>query len=383
MSVYDQRLEADLATIRARLEAVAADVEDNLRHSVQAVLEIDPKLANETVIKDRAVNQDIRDVDHLCHLFVVRHLPSGSHLRFISAALRLAVALERVGDYSVAICRCARQLESPLPDAVRHNIGMMGRHAVKALRTAVRGFLKADPDRARVSRGIASQAAAIYPYAFEVLISAADADSRPARDLFGTLLVFRLLQRTAEQAENICQQTLFAVTGRRKKEKRYRILFLDNDNALVSKLAEVALAESHPHAGRFGSAGLEPAPAFDPRLLEFCRRRGVAVPGEAPRSFHDALDVGPHYHVIVGLDIDPSSHFDVPVRTAVLSWDLAEPGDGADDEAARDGVAAAADGKVTAEHAAADGDAPADALYRRLMARIRDLMTTLGVRDEE
>ena len=358
MSLYDERLEADLQTIRSRLEGVAAEVEDNLRHSVQAVLELDARLANETVIKDRAVNQEIRDLDQLCHLFVARHLPSGSHLRFVSAVLRLAVALERVGDYSVAICRIARQIESPLPDTVVHNIELMSRHAGKAFGTALKGFVNGDPDSARVSRGIASQAAAIYPYAFEVLIAAAEPDRRPARDLFGALLVFRLMQRTAEQAENICRQTLFAVTGKRKKPKRYRILFLDADHAMTSRLAEVALGESHPHAGSFGSAGLEPAPAFDPRLLDFCRRRGIALPADAePRSFDEALDVGPHYHVIVGLGVDPSQHFDVPYRTAVLQWDLGE--------------------------GAAGAEADVDALYREVMVRIQGLMATLGVRDDE
>ena len=358
MSVYDQRLEADLLAIRSRLEAVGGRVEDNLRHSVQAVLECDAKLANETVIKDRGVNQDIRDLDHLCHLFVVRHLPSGSHLRFISAVLRLVVSLERVGDYSVAICRVARQIESPLPDTVVHNIEMMSRHAGKAFGTALQGFLDGDPDSARVSRGVASQAAAIYPYAFEVLIAAAEPDRRPARDLFGALLVFRLMQRTAEQAENICRQTLFAVTGKRKKAKRYRILFLDADHAMTSKLAEVALAESHPHAGQFGSAGLEPVPAFDPRLLDFCRRRGIGLTADdEPRSFDEALDVGPHYHVIVGLGVDPSRHFDVPYRTAVLQWDLGEDGGSAEMDL--------------------------DKLYREIMVRIRGLMTTMGVLDDE
>ncbi len=358
MSLYDKRLEADLLEIRARLRLVAEQVEDNLRHSVRAVLDSDPRLANETLVKDRAVNQDIRDLDHLCHLFVARHLPSGSHLRFISAALRLAVALERVGDYSVAICRVARHMESPLPDTVRHNIGMMGEHAGKALGTALRGFLDGDPDSARVSRGIASQTAAVYPYAFEVLISAAESESCPARDLFGALLVFRLLQRTAEQAENTCDMTLFAVKGKRKKAKRFRILFLDADHAMVGKLAELALSESYPHAGRFGSAGLEPADAFDSKLLGFCRRRGIVLPeGDAPRSFDEALDVGPHYHVIVGLGVDPSRHFEVPYRTAVLQWDLEEDG-------------------VTAETKTA-------ALYRVLMVRIRGLMTTLGVQDDE
>ena len=358
MSVYEERLEADLLAIRARLRLVGERVEENLRHGVRAVLEVDRRLANETLIKDRAVNRDIRDLDHLCHLFVARHLPSGSHLRFISAVLRLAVALERVGDYSVAICRVARHVESPLPDNVRHNIGMMGQHAGKALGTALKGFLEGDPDSARVSRGIASQTAAIYPYAFEGLISAAQSEGYPSRDQFGALLVLRLLQRTAEQADNVCRMTLFAVMGRRKKAKRFRILFLDADHALGSKLAQVALAESYPHAGRFGSAGLAPADEFDPRLLAFCRKRGIVLPeGDAPRSFDEALDVGPHYHVIVGLGVDPSGHFDVPTRTAVLQWDLEEDGVGAK--------------TGTAE------------LYRILMVRIRGLMTTLGVRDDE
>ncbi len=358
MSLYDKRLEADLLAIRARLQAVGEQVEENLRHGVRAVLEVDRRLANGTIIKDRAVNRQIRDLDHLCHLFVARHLPSGSHLRLISAVLRLSVALERVGDYAVAICRVARQIESPLPDTVQNNIGMMGSHAGKALGTAVKGFLEGDPDSARVSRGMASQAAAIYPYAFETLTSAADSDRRPARDLFGALLVFRLLQRTAEQAENTCEMTIFAVKGKRKKEKRYRILFVDADHAMIGKLAELALEEGYPHAGRFGSAGLQPGSSFDSRLLEFCGGRGIALPDdEAPRSFQEALDIGPHYHVIVGLDLDPSEHFKVPYRTAVLQWDLAEDGFTAETEV--------------------------DELYRGLMTRIRDLMTTLGVRDDE
>ena len=358
MSLYEERLEADLLEVRARLRAIAEQVEDNLRHSVRAVLDSDPRLANETLIKDRAVNQDIRDLDHLCHLFVARHLPSGSHLRFISAVLRLAVALERVGDYSVAICRVARHIESPLPDTLVHNIGMMSEHAGKALGTALKGFVEGDPDSARVSRGIASQTAAIYPYAFEVLIAAAESERCPARDLFGALLVFRLLQRTAEQADNACEMTLFAVKGKRKAEKRYRILFVDADHSLASKLAEVALAESYPYAGRFGSAGLQPAGDFDGRLLAFCRRRGVMLPEvDSPRSFDEALDVGPHYHVVVGIGVDPSRHFDVPYRTAVIQWDLEEDG-------------------VT-------GDSEVEDLYRSLMVRVRGLMTTLGVRDDE
>ena len=357
MSLYDQRLEADLVAIRTRLGDIGEQVLHNLRHGVQAVLDLDRRLANETLIKDRAVNQATREIDHLCHLFVARYLPSGSHLRFVSGVLRLSVAMERLGDYSVAICRVARQIESPLPDTVLHNIGLMSEHAGRALRAALDGFMAGDTDAARVSRGFAAQTAAVYPYAFEILSSAADSDPRPARDLFGALLVFRLMQRTAEQAENICQQTIFAVTGERKGEKRYRMLFVDADNAMVSKMAELACVESYPHAGRIGSAGLQAATGFAPALLAFCRRRGIVLPANAaPVAFADALDPLRHHHVIVGLGVDPDSHGSLPDRTAVLRWDPDED---------------------------VSGDEPnIEKLYRELMQRIRGLMTTLGVRDD-
>ncbi len=356
MSFYDERLDADIRAIRNRLRRVATQVEDNLRHAVQAVLDLDMRLANETMIKDRVVNLRISELDHLCHLFVVRYLPSGSHLRFISAVLRLSVALERVGDYAVAICRAARQVEVPLPATVRHHIEMMGRDACKALGRSAKGFLARDPAIAYVSGGIALQTAATYEFAVRVLTATADADRRPARDLFAALLVFRLLQRTAEQAENVSEMTLFAVEGLRKKEPRYRILFLDRDHSMPGKLAEIAVQEGYPHAGRMASAGLKPAAAFDEKLLAFCGQRGIQIdPYEVPRSLGEALDVGPDYHVVVGLGVDPSPHFDIPHTTAVLEWDLAED-------------------LVTPETSA-------DELYRILMIRVRDLMATLGVGD--
>ncbi|MGI9626087.1 MAG: hypothetical protein ACR2QM_04570, partial [Longimicrobiales bacterium] len=61
--LYDERLEQDLADIRARLKEVGDNVRRNVRHAVQAVVEYDRRLANETIIKDRAVNEDLKELD--------------------------------------------------------------------------------------------------------------------------------------------------------------------------------------------------------------------------------------------------------------------------------------------------------------------------------
>ena len=356
-SHYDERLQDDLDEIRSRLREVGDQVRHNLRHAVQSLVQLDRRLANETIIKDRAVNEDLKELDHVCHLFVVRHLPSAGHLRFVSAVLRLSVALERTGDYATTISRVALGLSDKAPGAVRRDVEMMGEQAIKAIAVSMEAFLEGDVEKANLGLGIASQVSTSYKNAYRDLISAGEADRRPVQDLFGLLLALRLLNRAADQADNACELTIFAVTGERKETKRYRILFVDEHNAMMSKLAEIAARASYPEAGRFSSAGLEPAEAFAPALSQFCQDRGIALEtGDRPGSLEDALDTSRHYHVVVGLGVDPAEPMgDVPFRTVILQWDLGE-----------DGITPTS----TAEEA-----------YRVLVHRVRDLMTTLGIRD--
>ena len=87
------------------------------------------------------MNRMTRRIDHLCHLFVARHLPSAGHLRFISATLRLDVELERVGDYAVSIAREAVQLSEPPTSAIARDIEMMAEQVQAVLHDAIRAFL--------------------------------------------------------------------------------------------------------------------------------------------------------------------------------------------------------------------------------------------------
>lgn len=353
-SLYDERLQEDLDDIRGRLEAVGNAVRDNLFHAVKAASERDRRLANETIIKDRAVNEDLKDLDHMCHLFVVRHLPSAGHLRFVSSVLRLSVALERVGDYATTICRVTLQLTDDVPGSIKRDIELMGDQAVKCVEVAMDAFLRGDVEQAKVGLGLASQVSGSYKNAFGDLIAAGERDRRPIGDLFAFLLIFRLLNRSADQADNACELTIFAVTGERKETKRYRILFVDQTNTGLSKLAEVAAEAGYPEAGSYASAGVDPGDAFDDELQTFCAQRGISLDG-VPRSIEDALDIRRHYHVIIGLSGDPAPHLEhVPFRTVVLEWDVKRE-----------------DGEGVGE------------LYRKLMGEISSLMTTLGVRDDE
>jgi len=356
---YEARLEHDLEEIRRGVQKVGGWVAENLHDAVLAMTRHDRTRANETIIRDRAVNKLTEELDHLSHLFVVRHLPSAGHLRFVSSVLRITVALERIGDYSVTVCRETLQLEGPLPEGLIQDIEVIGQQVQNALRSALASFVDGDLEKAAAGRGMAKQVNTTYRKAVADLIALGDRRETSAADLFALMLATRVLKRVGDQAENICEQTAFILTGETKSPKKYRILFVDRDNSLLSIMAEAFGREAYPEQGRYLSSGIDPAAAFDRGFVEFLADRGVEIDGK-PIQLEEALEkMSRHYHIVVGIGVNPSKHMDdIPFRTVVLEWDDAE-------------IREAASGL--------DGRERYQAMYREVAQNVTNLMETLGL----
>ncbi len=140
MTHYQERLERDLAEIRSRVQSVADMVEEQVRDAVEALLTHDSDLANQVILRDRIVNRDTRTLDRLCHGFVVRHLPVAHHLRYVSAVLRLDVALERIGDYAVTVCRHSLRCSGPPSESIARDIELIAQQARRSLSEALKAF---------------------------------------------------------------------------------------------------------------------------------------------------------------------------------------------------------------------------------------------------
>jgi len=325
VSHYEQRLERDLAEIRRRIEDVVGRIEANLADALRAVLEHDRRLANLTMLADRPVNHSIRVLDRLCHELVVRHLPTASPLRFVSAVLRLNVALERVGDYAVAICRQTAQAEGPPPPAVAKDIELIGHQASSLFHLAATAFLENSAEQADTVRKTARQLEAIFEKAHEDLFSAARQEQQPLEDLFKWSSVLQSLKRVGNQADNICRLTLFAAAGKTKQRKKFRVLFVDRRNTCLSQMAAGYACRTFSQSGAFSSAGWEPGKAIDPAVFAFMDRQGVDLREAKPKLLRPTTEQDRHYHIIIGLEGSPRDHLDqVPFRTVLLEWDLGE-----------------------------------------------------------
>ncbi len=319
MSNYEQRLAFDKNEIRRRVVNVGRAAERAVSTAVQGLLEPDPQLCYQTILGDLPINREVRAIDKLCHAFVARHLPSAGHLRFVSSALRMNIALERIGDYAVAIAREAVQLTQPAPDPLAADIRELARQACDVLRNALLAFSERDQELARQTRLRARSVERTHGQLYQRL--AQQGAKLPLPDAFGLVMVFHRLERVNDQAQNISEETLFELTGEVKPLKPYRVLFIDDDGAQLSPLAEALARKAFPQSGTYSSAGLAPAERLSADLERLARDLPLDLKNIAPRDFSGDRDELRSYDVVVALTPHVHARLEnVPYGTVLLHW---------------------------------------------------------------
>jgi phosphate transport system protein len=322
VSPYEERLQHDLDDIRERVSQVGSHVEQALENAVRALLSYDRRLASDTILGDLPINRAIRALDRQCHAFVARHLPSAGHLRFVSSVLRLNVALERIGDYAVNISRETAQLSSAPPPEVALDVEESANHARRVLAESLRAFHDGNAEMARGTKSVAN-ATSPFPRAFADLIRVGEGAARPLRDLFALLVVFNALDRVADQAKNICEETIFAVTGETKEPKVYQVLFIDERNDCLSQMAEAIARKTFPQSGRYASAGWQPADKLEPTCRKFMDQHGLDLRESQPTLLDTSHAALSEYNVIVSLAPGAREHIaELPFQTVLLEWEL-------------------------------------------------------------
>ncbi len=332
MNHYEERLQRDLSRIQQQLALLAEHVEDALGDAVHALLSGNEKLAHATALNDQSINRNSRALDRMCHGFIALHLPSAGHLRRMSALIRANLALERIGDYAVTICRESVQIARRPEGLVARELELMAGESRQMLKQAVAALVAGNAEQAKATMGMADQVERTFDTLFSDLVTQGDHFS--VKDLFAYLVIFNMLERVSDQAKNLCEDAVFAVTGEGKADKLYRILFLDEDNRLLGPMAAAIGRKNYPGSGDYQSAGRHAGPALSQSLLGFMQERGIDLGGHQPKALDLSRQELADFHVIVSLQGPVRSYLEsIPFHTAALEWEVgAVPEDMAEDQ---------------------------------------------------
>ena len=324
---YEQNLQRDVDLIRKKILAMAGLAERALRDSLEALIQKNLTLAYSVILRDQYIDELEKEVDRLCLEFLVRQQPVAGHLRFAYATIKINLELERIGDYAESIARQVlkvRGVHDKLPLA---DFQALADVSIPMLRNAVKAFVEQDAKLARESMDEEDKADILRGDLDAKLLQLFQTGAIPLTALNPSQTIARRFERVADQAKNICEETLYMCTGEYMKHKGaevLRILFVDENNSCRSQMAEGIANTLKTDNILFSSAGLE-ARALDWRTVEFLKEKGIDIAQQKSKSVSQIPNFD-HYQVIIALAKNAKKVFPPPpTKTVGLDWTVEDP----------------------------------------------------------
>ena len=320
-------LQRDIDVIRGKIQEMARRGEQALTTCLKALQESNRQLAYTVILRDRAIDELEKQVDRLCLEFIIRQQPVAGHLRFVYSTIKINAELERIGDYAESIARQILKLHKYDLKSFHPQFVEIANLSIPMLHAAVKAFVEQDAELARKTMIVEDEVDVLRHKINASLLRAHNENKLPLEALTPLMTIARRLERVSDQAKNICEEVLYICTGESFKHQGaevIRILFVDQDNACRSQIAEaVANSLAQPKLV-FTSAGLDPRPV-EPQAIKFLKEKGIDVPRAGSRSVQQVPNLE-HYQVIIALDPDLKKSMPaLPNKVVTLEWSVKDP----------------------------------------------------------
>jgi phosphate transport system protein len=137
-----------LENLRRQLIGMGAEVENQIRLAVDALVEADATKAQRVIENDRTIDElEVKNEEDTIHLLATQQ-PVASDLRLLVAGLKINADLERIGDHAVNIAEAAERMSHVRPFKPWIDIPHMAEVARGMLRDSLDAFVRRDSELA-------------------------------------------------------------------------------------------------------------------------------------------------------------------------------------------------------------------------------------------
>lgn len=193
-------------------------VESAVRDSVEALKYQDLHLARAVYDNDKLINEKRFNLENSCIATIATQQPLAGHdLRLLASILEVAAELERMGDYAKGIAKICllidkQPLVKPLVD-----IPLMTDRALDMLHRAVWAFVEGDVELAREVPQGDDEVDCLYNQVYRELVTIMFSNPSAIDQANHLMWAAHNLERLADRVTNICERTIYAVTGQMKE----------------------------------------------------------------------------------------------------------------------------------------------------------------------
>ena len=203
----------ELEEINQKLLLMQKKVISAIQESLNALLNKDSLLIEDTFRKEKEIDSLERDIEQECLKILLMEHPVAGDFREVSAALKMITDLERIGDNARDICEIALQFNGKTYIKRLEHIPEMAKNAIAMVKDSVQSYIDQDLELARGLDKRDDRVDDLFEIVKKDLILLIKLDSSSADDAIMILMIAKYLERIADHAVNIGEWVDYCITG--------------------------------------------------------------------------------------------------------------------------------------------------------------------------
>jgi len=208
------RLEEEINKLKKMLFEMAASAEEMISKSIKALQENNMILAEEVIKGDEKVNEMEIEIDNQCIRILALFHPEAQDLRTVTMIMKINNDLERIGDHAVNIAEKTLYLADKPPVKPLIDIPKMADKAIEMLQESLDSFVNKDSELAIQICKKDDEVDALEPQIVRELITYMISDPKTIDRSLSLILIARELERVADLATNIAEDTYYLASGK-------------------------------------------------------------------------------------------------------------------------------------------------------------------------
>jgi phosphate transport system protein len=189
-------------------------VETATLEAIRALKQHDVETARRIYHEDALINARRYELEKDCIITIATQQPiMATDLRLVASILEVVGELERMGDYAKGIAKiCVRIGDQPHVKPLI-DIPRMGDLVINMLSRAVAAFAARDAEQAHIIPQDDDQVDALYEQVYRELVTIMFKDPTTIDQANLLMWAAHNLERMADRVTNICERTIYVVTG--------------------------------------------------------------------------------------------------------------------------------------------------------------------------
>jgi phosphate transport system protein len=205
--------ETEIQELKDEIVALGSMVEQAMLDSVEALKMRDIDWSRRVIAGDAQINEKRYALENRVMVLIATQQPMARDLRVIASILEVISELERMGDYAkgIGVINVRMGEQPPLKPLV--DIPLMAEKGTDMLHRSLAAFVSEDADAARLIPAEDDEVDHLYEQVYRELMTYIITDPASIERANWLLWAAHNLERFADRVTNICERTVFVVTG--------------------------------------------------------------------------------------------------------------------------------------------------------------------------